>query len=155
VGHPDLSPPPSLVETIRAGDADAIAGFRDAHIDRVRRYCAAVCAGDRIDEACDAAFREFVARVRESDEADLEQVLLRATRSSAAGRLELDDVSEAICAAMPELLAAEANGELRADPEALRRHREGCAACAAVAARLERAEQAFSRASVWMPPATA
>jgi hypothetical protein len=159
VGNPDLSRSRSLARTIAAGDADAIAGFRDAHIETVRRYCGAVCASDRAEDACDAAFREFVARVREAgdSEIDLDRVLLQATRSAAAGRFELrgsvQATDPAVCAAMPELLAAEANGELRTDPEVLRRHREGCARCGAIAAQLERAEHEFSRASVWIPSA--
>ena len=79
MGDPDLSDGGrSLVETARGGDADAIAGFRDAHVAKVRSYCTRVCPPDRVDEATAAAFREFVARVRTSvDRA--EQAFARAT----------------------------------------------------------------------------
>jgi len=154
VGDPDLSDGRSLAETIRSGDPDAIAGFRDAHIEKVRTYCAKTCAPDRVDEACEAALREFVARVRERDarSVDLDRELLRATRSAAAGRFEVSaETSEPLCAAMPELLAAEANGELRADASSLRSHERECATCADTVERVRRAEDAFARATPWIP----
>ncbi len=43
VGDPDLSASRSLADVIRLGDPDAIAGFRDAHVGKVRAFCAAVC----------------------------------------------------------------------------------------------------------------
>jgi hypothetical protein len=157
VGDPDLSQGGrSLAETVRAGDADAIAGFRDAHSAKVRSYCAQVCAPGRIDEACAVAFREFVARIRDSDARplDLEQELLKATRSAAAGRFELSTpAGSAVCRAMPELIAAASNGELRGDAEALARHREECPVCASTAERAARAEQAFAGATGWIPSA--
>jgi hypothetical protein len=154
VGDPDLSDGRSLAETIRAGNPDAIAGFRDAHIAKVRSYCAQVCPPDRIDETCEAALREFVARIRESDalRVDLGQELLRATRSAAAGRFELSTQTDAaVCLAMPELIAAEANGELRAEGSALRSHEQECATCAETVQRMRRAEEAFAHATGWIP----
>jgi hypothetical protein len=162
VGDPDLSGGGrSLVETVREGDADAIAGFRDAHIAKVRSYCALVCPPDRVDEATAAAFRDFVARVRTSTGPilDLDRVLLMATRSAAAGRFEpaaptapaSPAADESICQAMPELLAAAANGELRSDAATLIRHQRDCATCRATAERTGAAEQAFARATGWIP----
>jgi hypothetical protein len=156
VGDPDLSDDgQSLVQTIRRGDPDAIAGFRDAHIEKVRSYCARVCPPDRVDEACAAAFREFVARLRDGDgRVALDRVLLLATRSAAAGRFELDaPANAAICLAMPELVAAQANGELRADPATLRLHQQECPVCAATADRTNQAEDAFAHATGWLPHA--
>jgi hypothetical protein len=154
VGDPDLSDGRSLAETIRAGNPDAIAGFRDAHIAKVRSYCAQVCPSDRIDETCEAALREFVTRVRESDarRVNLGRELLRATRSAAAGRFELSTQTDAaVCVAMPELIAAEANGELRAEASSLHRHERACPTCAETAERMRRAEEAFAHATGWIP----
>ena len=49
VGHSDLIPSRgeeglSLAALLRAGDADALAGFRDGRERRVKAYCAAVCS---------------------------------------------------------------------------------------------------------------
>ncbi len=168
-----MSPPtpggPSLTELIRAGDLDAIAGFRDAHLEQIRGYCEVVCAPDRVQEACDSVFLEFVGRVRVSDaalggeaaldgDAPLGKLLLQATRSASAARFERwpasrppprSDDEDAICAAMPELLAAKANGELRGDGVAVREHVAGCPTCSTTTARLQRAERAFARATGW------
>ncbi len=181
MGDPDLSdggsPPASLPDLIRAGDADAFAGFREAHIDIVRAYCEVACAPELVAEACDAAFLDFVGRLSaDPAEQGLDAVLLAATRSAAARRfpapedLAVSDTSAGaagaaaaadpprgrrhpdgppdtrICAAMPELLAARANGELRGDDDAIAGHITGCPVCAAGEARLQAAEAAFSTA---------
>ncbi len=160
MGDPDLTGAPSLAATIRLGDVDAVAGFRDAHAEKVRSFCASVCAPERLDDACEAAFIEFVARIRTTEIGDerLDDLLLKATRSAAAGRCQIirprpsRDGAQAshpdprICAAMPELLAAAANSELRGDPAALAREQESCPTCAATAARMRTAERAFALA---------
>ncbi len=163
---------PSLAELIRAGDLDAIAGFQVTHVEQVRSYCEIVCAADRVQEACDHVFLEFVGRVREGDatpgaaaalgrDAQLDELLLQATRSVSAARLQRRpastgsrraprfEVQDASCAVMPELVAAAANGELRGDGEAVRAHVASCPACKAMAARLQRAERAFLRSAGW------
>jgi hypothetical protein len=160
VGDPDLSLSRSLAETIRLGDPDAIAGFRDAHIGSIRSYCAAVCAPDLVEDACEASFLEFLGRVNAGSPADAElmDVLLRSTRSAAAGRFDVVrpqpapgqslsfHADTAICAAMPELLAAAANDELRGDRAEVAGAQASCATCTATAARIEQAERAFALA---------
>jgi hypothetical protein len=160
VGDPDLSIARSLAETIRLGDPDAIAGFRDAHLGSIRSYCAAVCVPELVEDACEASFLEFLGRVSAGSpgDAELMEVLLRSTRSAAAGRFDVIRPQPApgqslafhadttICAAMPELLAAAANGEIRGDPSELRREQASCATCSGTAARIEQAERAFAAA---------
>jgi hypothetical protein len=142
---------------IRGGDADAIAGFRDAHEDLVTAFCAAFCTPERVGEAVDAAFLEFVARVRAgagTDDEPVQGLLLNATRAAAAGRALIAPFDSArpshsdprLCAAMPELIAAAANGELRGDPTDLAREQAACVTCAATAARMRDADQAFALA---------
>lgn len=162
--HPDLptqSAQGSLAESIRAGDADAAAGFYEAHVQKIRRYCAEVCHRELITEACEAAFVDFVARVRNGSEraVDLEDVLLQATRAAAAGRFVVEPAvpaaagppqpragDEATCAAMPELLAANANRELSRRNEEFLSHAKSCPNCEFTAARASRAEHAFAEA---------
>jgi hypothetical protein len=89
------------------------------------------------------------------DQADqgLEAVLLAATRSAAAGRFAAPAAptpQTRICAAMPELLAARANGELRGDGHAVTQHLAQCTACTASEARLRDAEAAFSTSPGWL-----
>jgi hypothetical protein len=154
------------VELIQAGDADAIAGFRDAHVGKVRSYCERACTPERLQDACEASFVDFLARIRASDPptADLEPVLLAATRSAAAGRFKVVQApgstprrplkrsgEEAICAAMPELLAAQANDELRGDGQALADHIAGCPTCAGTDQRMRESERAFAQDPGWVP----
>jgi hypothetical protein len=148
---------PSLAALIGAGDADVIAGFREAHTEKIRRYCAEVCSQERVDEAVAAAFVDFLARLRvaEDPEQGLDELLLQATRSAAAPRFEVSGPPSSLdvagfglrrdCEAMPELLAAIANGELRRD-DAARQHIESCETCAASAERIQQAERAFLQA---------
>jgi hypothetical protein len=149
---------PPLGELLRRGDTDAFAGFRDAHLSAVRGYCAEACAGELVDQACDASFADFVGRLRTGGppDDDLEQLLMQATRSAAAGRFAIAGTlrssagsSEPICDAVPELLAAERNGQLLHGDRQLRAHLEQCRTCADVVERAERAERAYG------PPAGA
>jgi hypothetical protein len=162
LGDPDLSGARSLAELIAFGDMDALAGFRDAHVGKVRAFCEIACPSAQVDAACEATFVEFVARVKAdpSDDRALEALLLRATRSAAAGRFLVEQpaasadvtdelaahVDPAICHAMPELVAAHQNGELRDDPEDLQRDQRRCVTCTATVARMQEAEQAFTAA---------
>jgi hypothetical protein len=139
--------PPSLAELIRAGDADALAGFRDANAGRVRGYCAEACRPDLVEEAVDAAFAELVGRLRTRPEVEVEvevdELLIKATRSAAAGRFA-ETSADATCLAVPELLAAHANGELRSGEERVTSHVERCPVCTATAIRMLAAERAFA-----------
>lgn len=148
--------PPSLAEVIRTGDPDAFAAFRDAHSDQVRSYCTTACRPELIDEAQEAAFVDFLGRLHGTSgrAVELEDMLLKATRSAAAGRCAIErpdggSQPEATCQAVPELLAAQANGELPADDEKLAAHLDGCPICRATASRLNRAESAFAGVSGW------
>jgi hypothetical protein len=153
----------SLLELIRAGDADAIAGFRDAHLGKVRSYCERACTAERLDDACDASFRDFLGRIKASEATvgELESVLLAATRSAAAGRFKVVRApgdahrpakrsDEPICAAMPELLAAAANKELRGDGATVSEHVERCPTCAGTDQRMREAERAFAEDPGWL-----
>ncbi|PZS08135.1 MAG: hypothetical protein DLM64_13195, partial [Solirubrobacterales bacterium] len=137
----------SLAEQIRAAGDDAIvAAFRNAHLPKVQSYCTVVCLPERVDEACDAAFQDFVGRVRigRGSQADARELLLKATRSAAAGHFALEaSTNDSDCAAMPDLLAASRNGELQGGQLTVRRHLESCVRCAAAAERMARAERAF------------
>ncbi len=142
----------------------------------VHAYCEVACAPELVSEAAEAAFLDFVGRLSAADpgEQPPEALLLAATRSAAASRFaapapEATAPTEAtepahtgshrvrrrpvpppqtrVCAAMPELLAARANGELRGDDRAIAHHVAGCAVCTATEARMQAAEAAFSRAS--------
>ena len=83
---------PTLSELILADDGDAIAGFRDAHIHKIRAYCQEACPADLVEEARDAAFVDFLGRLRLSDasQTDLDDLLLKATRAAAAGRFNVE-----------------------------------------------------------------
>lgn len=53
---------------------------------------------------------------------------------------------------MPELLAAEANGELFRANQAVRDHVGHCSVCGILEARMEQAQDAFRQASGWELP---
>jgi hypothetical protein len=154
-------PPPSLAALIRDGDPDAAAGFYDGRAGSVREYCASLCPAGLVDEATLAAFVDFLGRLEHAGEdADVDELVLQATRTSAAGRLRIVGPRSALgrllgrggqpgnqpeCQSMPELLAAEANGELPAEQRGHRQHLQHCAVCKVTAARLREAEWAFIR----------
>lgn len=164
VPDPVASPRPSLAELIRAGDCDAATGFYEAHAYKVRSYCAEACRWELVEEACEASFVDFVGRMRAGSErdVDLEDILLKATRGAAAGRAVVEQagpagagalrgrgVDKAICAVMPELLAADANGEGSRGNQELHAHIENCPTCQVTAAGMKRAERAFTQAPGW------
>ena len=83
---------PSLAALIRAGDPDALLGFRDAHEPAVRAYMEeTVCGEDRVEEAVDSSFTDLFGRLTADDDesTDLEALLLVSARSAAAGRFEV------------------------------------------------------------------
>ena len=149
----------SLAELIVSGDEDAIAGFRDAHVDKVRAYCVVACEPGEADDACEAAFVDFLGRAltTRENERQLEELLLKATRSAVAARFRVPDEAPPptrpeLCAATPELLAARANGELPADDHGLSAHLRHCARCRASAVQIERADAAFGASLGWEEP---
>jgi hypothetical protein len=144
---------PSLGELLLGGDPDACAGFFDAHAPAVRAYCFEVCPSSTLDGAIAAAFLDFFGRLRAGQHAnaDLTTLLLRATRTAAAWRLELP---RADCRAAAELLATYANGELARNPKPLRRHVRRCGTCRETERRMERAEAAYEQGSETPPAKT-
>ena len=157
----------SFAQLVFNRDPDALASFYDEHAGRVREYCVLACQGPLVEDATFAAFIDFLGRLTEVvAESDLDDLLRKATRSAAAGRAEVRaEVREVmvpargrrsahklaaadgpgpICQAMPELLAAYANGEL-AGHEQLDEHLAGCSVCRTTATRFRRAEAAFTR----------
>jgi hypothetical protein len=166
VGDSDLvarraEQPPSLATLIREGDPDAVAGFYDGRAGSVREYCASLCPAALVDEATLAAFVDFLGRLENADDdADVDELVLQATRTSAAGRLRIVGPPSTVgrllgrgaqagnqpeCQSMPELLAAQANGELPAEQHGHRQHLKRCRVCQVTAARLGEAEWAFIR----------
>jgi hypothetical protein len=158
VGDPDLSAgatsaeiTPTLAELLLACDAEALASFYDTHSQTVLAYCGDVCPPELVEEAALASFVDFLGRLRSTSarDPDLDALLSRATRTAAAGRLEVEPrragrrVPHATCRAMPVLLGAYANREYTGDERAIRRHVKRCAVCRGTAARMERAERAF------------
>jgi hypothetical protein len=150
-----------LAELLRAGDAAATAEFRAGRVPRVEAYVAGVCAPERIAEATSAAFLDFFARARaiEVTGGGLDELLLGATRSAAAGRFAVappaerpGDAAQVECYAMPELLAAHANGERAGDEALLGSHLTSCATCTWTLTRVQEAERAFARAWGELPP---
>jgi anti-sigma factor RsiW len=157
----------SFAQLVFNRNPDALAKFYDERAGRVREYCVLACQAPLIEEATFAAFIDFLGRLTEAGpEADLDDLLRKATRSAAAGRAEVrvetrEVVEPArhrrsarkpaptagpgpICQAMPELLAAYANGEL-AGHEQLDEHLAGCSVCRTTATRFRRSESAFTR----------
>jgi hypothetical protein len=140
----------------------AMASFYDDRTSAVRGFCATLCPAERVDEAMDAAFLDFIARAAAAPpEVDLEDLLRRATREVAASRMDpgagfAPDAVTAVCRAMPELLAASVNGELPAEYEPLDEHLRECQICRANHGRLASAEAAFgASSSTTEPPAPA
>jgi hypothetical protein len=142
-----------VLELIAAGDVDAAAGFYDGRAPIVREYCVELCSSDLVDEATLAAFVDLLGRSANSPPgADADEILRRAARAAAAGRLEVGEPRQDICGASPELLAARINGELTRSADALERHLSGCATCRQIAGRLTEADRALSGAGGEAPP---
>jgi hypothetical protein len=149
---------PSLMQLIASGDEDAILGFRDAHTEQVRSYCAVACSPELAGDAVEAAFVDFLGRVLEARDVpdadeDLEALLLKSTRSAAAPRFAIPESDPSrrpeLCAAVPELLAAQANGEVPPNDHLLSSHVKHCERCQAIAAQLEGADAAFLESTGW------
>jgi hypothetical protein len=134
-------PEASLADLLMARDRDAMTGFFDARAGYVRAYCAGILPAPAVEDATFAAFVEFLARVKGAGTDDnLDLLLVKATRSAAAGRMAIDS-SEPACRAMPEVLASRANGEHRRNERAFEAHLEACALCRETGRRLLGAEQ--------------
>jgi hypothetical protein len=151
-----MSTGPMLADLIRDRDRDALTGFYDGRAGYVAAYSAALCPADKVGDATLAAFCDFLARIagagRAGPEIDVDLLLVKATRGSAAARIEIADRPVA-CRAAPELLAASANGELAHGDRALAEHLEECATCQATAQRLLDAERQLKEAPSAEPPA--
>ena len=163
---------------LRARGRDALASFYDEHAAKVREYCRLICPPALVDEATFVSFVDLLGRLEQGRQArwppppvpegagDVEEILWKATRGSAAGRAEVFDAPHSdeapgrsgastpsdVCRAMPELLAAYASGELTRNTE-LDRHLVECSVCRTTAMRFRQAEGAFSREASEMPPA--
>lgn len=172
VGPRSSRPPASLSQRLRARDPETIADFYDRRAGTVREYCLLVCEARSVADATLASFIDFLGRLDEvGDDADVDELLWKATRSAAAGRAEVRVESRQvpsphrfrrtapvatapgrICRAMPELLAAYANGELvRREP--VDEHLADCAMCRTTVTRFRRAEGAFTREPSGQPDA--
>jgi hypothetical protein len=136
-------------EPIVARAERATTAFYDDHTEAVRSFCASLCPAERVEDAMEATFLDFVARVAAApSDADREGLLRRAVREVAASRMDpavgADRASILpVCRAMPELLAASANGELPAEYEPLTEHLQSCEICQGNHRRMESAEAAF------------
>jgi hypothetical protein len=137
---------PTVVALIASGNADAAAGFYDAHAPGVREYCSELCPPELVDEATRAALIDFLGRASSAaDDVDPVELLLKASRTAAAARIDVADSDRPECRAIPDLIAARINDELVRDDGQLRRHLRRCQACADLAMRMAEADDAFAR----------
>lgn len=144
----------TLLRLIAQRDPDAAAGFFDAHARSVRRYCEELAAPERLDEATLAAFVDVLGRAESAPEgAELEDLLMKATRNAAASRAEVADARGPECHAMPDLLAALINGELERDPRLLDEHRARCRVCQRTEERFAIADEGWTRPAAEEPAA--
>ena len=157
----------SPVSTLRGRDPYALGTFYYGHAGKVREYCKLICPAPLVDEATFVAFVDFLGRLDTAGaEVDLDELLWKATRGSAAGRAEVQDAAPAertssrrsgptepgaTCRAMPELLAAYASGELARNGQ-LDRHLVECSVCRTTATRFRQAEGSFSKDARELPP---
>ena len=133
----------SLAELLRARDVDALAGFYDARAGYVEAYCRELCRPEKIEEATLSAFLEFVARASgKAADDELDLLLVKSARGAAAARMSVDSAATE-CRAMPEVLAARANGEDVRGERAFAAHLDGCEICRQTTTRLIDAEQAL------------
>ncbi len=120
----------------------------------MRAYCAVTCEPGQVEDACDAAFVDFLGRtlIGTHGDRELEELLLKATRSAAVARFRAPTAPASSrperCAAVPELIAARANDEL-ADDHALIAHVRHCVRCQESAALIGRAGAAFRHSPGW------
>lgn len=144
----------TLLRLIGERDPDAAAGFFDAHARSVRRYCEEVAAPERIDEATLAAFVDLLGRVESAPPgAELEELLVKATRNAAASRAAVANARGPECHAMPDLLAAQINGELERDPRLLDEHRARCRVCQGTEERFAFADEGWTKPAAQEPAA--
>ncbi len=143
----------TVLDLIAAGDVDTAAGFYDARAPSVHEYFGKLCSPDMVDDATLAAFIDFSARATAAPPgADPDEVLRRAARAAAAGRLNLGDARSAECGATAELLVARMNGELTRSEEPLEHHLKRCSTCRQTASRLTEAEAALTGPGGGAPP---
>jgi O-antigen/teichoic acid export membrane protein len=144
----------TVLQLITAGDVDAAAGFYDGRAPTLRQYFEQLCSPDMVDQATLAAFVDFRGRAATAPPgADPDELLRRAARAAAAGRLDLYDARSPECRATAELLVARMNGELTRSEEPLQYHLKRCSTCRQTAERLTDAEVALTRAGGEAPPA--
>src|SRR3954470_21618934 len=143
-----MVPQPTAVVTpsgVRDGDPPTLAALAERRGGAVLAYCGRVCVpGDAGAAGADALarFRRSVATAADPLALDPEEALLRATRYGAAAHAPRDGDSGAArgrllgrrdggpCAMVPELLAAQASGDLSVGDRArLARHLHRCPSC--------------------------
>lgn len=147
-------------EGVRDGDPGALRGLVERRGGAVLAFCEAVCEPGDALLAAGEAFARFRAAVSAWDDPaglNPEVLLLGATRHAAAsmartastsgvrrGRFGRQHDDSAMCAEVPSLLAARADGILAPDElDALSAHLEAHPACANVEAAFRRAERAY------------
>lgn len=129
----------------------ATTAFYDDQTEAVRSFCASLCPAERVEDAMEATFLDFVARVAAApSDGDHEDLLRRAVREVAASRMDPAAGADResippVCRAMPELLAASANGELPAEYEPLTEHLQSCEICQGNQRRMEAAFGALAQ----------
>jgi hypothetical protein len=154
----------SLVDLIRAGDEDAVAGFFDVHAPQAMRYSAALLRPEEAQAAVLEGFSHWRTIVAESSsDLDLDETFRSSIRTATAVRVPPPAASgkralrrllgtspaSTPCGLMPSLLAARDNGALAtADRARLANHLSTCRQCADLAERYALAEHAWSE-----PPA--
>jgi hypothetical protein len=163
----------SLAALIAERDRSALAAYRERREPAVQAYCAWVSLDAVSTDAAEASFATFAKLAAEqgvSEDAELDPLLLRATRMEAAARAPTPLGSgpsllperlrsmfggsdrRAACEVMPKLLAARSSGTLSpADLERIGKHLSRCSDCRAVEARFRRAEEVFATRIEGMP----
>ncbi|MEA2348233.1 MAG: hypothetical protein QOG62_2020 [Thermoleophilaceae bacterium] len=157
----------SVGALVAAGDERAFRAYHDAREPAVQAYTSRVCS---LEESFDATVNAIFMALKASPDLagvssneELDALLLRITRVEASARAATDapapagrvaPIGQALarklgrdeaCKSMPTLLAARAAGDLSdADLEQVERHLAGCSRCTVLAARFDRAEEAFA-----------
>src|SRR5918999_2352993 len=132
----------STAEALRRGDRSVLSSFFESRQAAVVAYCSAICDPGRIAEAVEAAFADLFTMLRSNgavEDADLDEALLKSTRSEAAERAASGGDSSplnvlqgawgrsAACQLMPRMLAARGNSDLSpSDQERVNRHLRRC-----------------------------
>lgn len=138
---------------VRDGDPVALSGLVERRGRAVLAYSGAVAAPGRAREAAADAFGRFRSAVVDAHDPlaiDPERELRRCVRLAAAARAPEPERSLVarraghVCALVPELLAARAEGTLTpADADRLARHVERCSGCRSAEERFVAAEHAY------------